>query len=104
MIDGVHDRVQRGREGVEVFTIERRDERAVETLNRVVRQRVATMLGVPDGLDLGDVRRIGGQQLLEEQRGGLDFGRHLAVEVEELLVSRKQIETHAPGLPSRASL
>ena len=103
MIDGVHDRVERGREGVEVFAVERRDERAVQTLNRVVRQRVAAVLGVADGVDLGDVRRIGGQQLLEEQRGGLDFGRHLAVEVEELLVFGNRLKRTA-GLPSRAPL
>ena len=92
VVDGVHHVVEARRERVEVLAIERRDERPVQPLNRVVRQRIAPMLGILDGIDLAHVGRIGREQLLEQPRGRLDLVCHLVEQVEELLVFGKQPE------------
>ena len=44
VIDGVHDVVERTGERVQILAVERRDERPVKPLNRVMRQRIAAML------------------------------------------------------------
>ena len=54
VIDRVHHGVERRRQRVEILAVERRHERAVQALNRVVRQRVAAVLGVLDQVDLAD--------------------------------------------------
>jgi hypothetical protein len=104
VIDRVHDVVERRGQRVQIFPIERRDKRPVQPLDRVVRERVAAMLGVLDFVRDRPVRRIGRQHLLEQPGGRPDLVRHLVELIEELLVARNKAEaqthTHLAGRKS----
>ena len=59
-IDRIHDVIERARERVNVFAIDRRHERLVQPLNDLVRQKIALVLDLTDLVCLIRDRRIGG--------------------------------------------
>jgi hypothetical protein len=72
-IDCVHHVVERDRERVNVFTIERGDEGAVEAIDDRARASIADVLDVLDLAGLGHVWRGGGQHLLERARAAANL-------------------------------
>ena len=93
MVDRVHHVVEGRGKGVEILAIERRDERAMQALDGVVRERVAPMLGVPDAFDLAFIRWCGGQHLLQECGRRADFVGDLPEQIKELLIAGQQAES-----------
>ena len=67
-VDRVHHVVERPREGVDVFAIERRHERAVQALDEFVRQEVALVLDFLDLVGLVPERLIGREHGVEQDR------------------------------------
>src|SRR5207253_3044915 len=98
-VDGVHDVVERARQRVDVFAIERRDEGPVQPLDDLVGDEVALVLDFLDLLGLVPRRPIGGEHLLEQLRAAVKLvGERLEVVV-ELLFPRNQ--THRDESPVR---
>src|SRR5262249_21605502 len=87
-------------EGVKILAVKRRHKRAMQALDRVVRDRVAPMLGVTDRVDLGGVGRIRREHRLQIERGHPDFLGHRLEKIEELLVAGNEtpLECHAGSL------
>ena len=65
-VDGVHDVVERARQAVDVFPIERRHERAVQALDNLVRQEVALVLDLLDLVRLVPERLFGREHLFQD--------------------------------------
>jgi hypothetical protein len=99
VVDRVHHGIERRRQGIEILAVEWRDERPVEPLDGVVGERVATVLGVLDGLDMNHGGRFDRKHLLEQVGGHLDLVGHLAEELEELLVTGKKAESERHHTP-----
>ena len=79
---------------MDVLAIERRDERAVETLDDFMRQEVALVLDFLDLVRLVPDRMVGREHLLEERGAALQLvGQRLKIGV-ELLFPRNQPERH----------
>ena len=67
-VDRVHHVVERAGQRVDVFAVERRDERAVQPLDDLVRQEVALVLDFLDLVGLVPDRALGREHLLEQPR------------------------------------
>jgi len=97
-VDRVHDVVERPGEGMNVLAVERRDERAVQPLDNVVRQEVALVLDFLDLVSLvphGPIRREHG---LEQLRAFLQLvGKRLKVVVKPRL-ARDQPKRQNPWI------
>ena len=94
-VDRVHHVVERPRQRVDVLAIERRDERAVEALDDLVRQEVALVLDFLDLVGLVPDRALRREHLLEQPGAALQLvGERLEIGV-ELLFARNQSERHA---------
>ena len=92
LVDVVADVVDRRGEPVHVVAVERRDERAVEQVDHLVREPVALVLGLAD---VGEPRAALGPvvQQVDEQAGDLArVGRRLGEQVEELALLRGEVE------------
>ena len=97
-IDGVHDVVERPGHVMDVFTVDRRDERLVQPLDQLVSQEVALVLDLFDLVRLLHQRRIGGEHLVEKLRADADLLRHRNEVVVELFFTRDKSESrHSPG-------
>ena len=91
VVDQVDDVVQRGRHHVDVFAVERRDERLVQTSRNVVCQFVAGVLEPLDSLGiLLVVTVLVGQHLLQLARGRRDVERHLREQIKILIFFWKE--------------
>jgi hypothetical protein len=88
---------------VDVLPVDRGYERAVQTLDDAARLPVADVLHVLDRLGPADVRRIGGQHLLEGPGADLDLMGECDEVVEELLLSGEQTESEHGHLGRRGS-
>src|ERR1043165_4090368 len=96
VVNQVDDIVERRRHHVNVFAIERRDERLVQARGDIMCEFVA---GVFESLDalriLGVSMVLVGQHLLQLARGGGDVERHLREQVEVLVFFGEQAyQTH----------
>ena len=72
-VDRIHHVVQRARQGVDVFAIERCDEGAVQPLNDGVGQRVALVLDDVDFIGLAPDRVLRLEHRFEQPRAGLQL-------------------------------
>ena len=75
-VDGVHHVVERPGQLVDVFAINRRDERAVEALDDLVGQEVALVLDFLDLVGLVPDRLVGREHLFEQARALLQLVGH----------------------------
>ena len=64
-VDGIHNVIQGTRQGVYVFTIERRDERAVKLVDNAARAAIARVLDFLDHIDLCQIRLVRRQHLFQ---------------------------------------
>jgi len=78
---------------VDVLAIERRDERAIQTVDDAARLAVADVLEVFDRLRLAHVWRIGGEHLLERARAQLDLLGETHEIIEELFLTGDETES-----------
>ena len=99
-VDRVHDVVEDARERVDVFAIERRDERAMQALDDLVGDEVALVLDFLDLVGLVPDRPLGREHLLEERRALLNLLGERDEIVEEPLFARNESECHESLLPA----
>ena len=78
-IDRVHDIVERTRQRVDVFAVQRRNERAVQTLDDLVGEEVALMLDFLDFVGLVGERRVDGEHRLEQTGAAFAVAAALAL-------------------------
>src|SRR5439155_16618169 len=90
----VHDVVDRSREFVDVFTIDRRDEGAVETLDDFVGEEVAFVLDFLDFVGFVPDRVFRGYHLLEEPGTPFELVCQRLKVLVEFLLSGNQSEWH----------
>ncbi len=97
-VDRIHDVVERARELVNVLAVERRDERAIQPLDDVVRQRIALVLDVLDVVGVRPDGPLGRDHRFEQPRPVLQLDRERLEIGEELFFARYQAEGHeSPG-------
>jgi hypothetical protein len=96
VVDEINHVIERGGEHVDVFAVERGDERFVEAGGDGVRQFVAGVLDSLDALSVGvviaAVARVG-HHLDEDFRGIENVGGHLREEREILILAGQKAET-----------
>ena len=92
-VDRVHDVVERNRQGMNVFAVQRGDERPVQTVDDRPGPAVAGMLDVLDDIRLGHVRRIARDHLLQRTGADADLLGKANEVVEEVFFAGKQTET-----------
>ena len=97
IVNRVDHVVERPREGVDVFAVERRHEGLVEPLDDFVGNEVALVLDFLDLVRLVPKRLRGGEHFLQQGGAVLDLLRHSDEIVEEPLFLGNQSEPHAPS-------
>ena len=100
-VDGVDDVVERAGEHVDVFAVERRDEGPVQALDDFVRQVVAGVFDVLDGVRLVPQRPVRREHLLQQHRARVNLFPQGDEVVIEAHLARDQSERHS--VPSGAA-
>ena len=83
---------------MDVFAVERRDERPIDSIDDVVREIVGFVLEVLDRGDLGLQLLRGHEHLVEQRRRGREPHRELREQIVELFVARQDPQNSISGV------
>src|SRR5512138_2694033 len=89
-INGVHHIVERAGKRVNIFAVQRRDERTVEAVNDGPRAAIARVLDFLDRLDFRDIGGVRRDHLFQNAGTGTNFLRQADEFLEKVVVSRNQ--------------